>query len=162
MSYFLLIVFRVLCCSCLIKNELFWQDIYSTNRGFVLTNNLNRYNLLAMEDLRHYIELVAKIIESAGVLIIATGSLFFIIRYLVFLVINQAKSFTELRHELGKAILLGLEVLVAADIIATVSTEPTMNSVLVLAVIVLVRTFLSFSLQVELEGKFPWQKNSSK
>lgn len=115
-----------------------------------------------MGNLRHYIELVAKIIESAGVLIIAAGSLFFIIRYLIFLVISRAKSFTELRHELGKAILLGLEVLVAADIIATVSTEPTMKSVLVLAVIVLVRTFLSFSLQVELEGKFPWQKNSSK
>lgn len=111
-----------------------------------------------MDNLRHYIELAAKIIESAGVIIIAAGSLFFILRYLVFLAVNKAKSFTELRHELGKAILLGLEVLVAADIIATVSTEPTMNSVLVLAVIVLVRTFLSFSLQVELEGKFPWQK----
>lgn len=112
-----------------------------------------------MESLRNYIELAAKIIESAGVIIIAAGSLFFIIRYLVMLFLKKDKSFTELRHELGKAILLGLEVLVAADIIATVSTEPTMTSVLILAIVVLIRTFLSFSLQVELEGKFPWQKN---
>ncbi|MFW6257665.1 MAG: DUF1622 domain-containing protein [Prolixibacteraceae bacterium] len=115
-----------------------------------------------MEDLRHYIELAAKVIESIGVIIIASGSLFFIFRYLITLFLNKKKSFTELRHELGKAILLGLEVLVAADIIATVSTEPTMNSVLVLAVIILIRTFLSFSLQVELEGKFPWQENANK
>ena len=58
---------------------------------------------------------------------------------------------------MGKSILLGLEVLVAADIIATVVTKPTMNSVLILGVIIIIRTLLSFSLQVELEGKFPWQ-----
>ncbi len=115
-------------------------------------------NFFEMGNLRHYIELIAKVIESAGVIIIAAGSLFILIRYLVFLSVKKAKSFADLRRELGKAILLGLEILVAADIIATVTTEPTMSSVLVLAVIVLIRTFLSFSLQVELEGKFPWQK----
>jgi uncharacterized membrane protein len=70
-------------------------------------------------------------------------------------------NYSRLRLDLGKAILLGLEILVAADIIATVSTKPTMNSVLVLGLIVLIRTFLSFSLQAELEGKFPWQRKSS-
>lgn len=114
-----------------------------------------------MGNLRHYIELIAQIIESAGVVVIAGGSMFFLIRYLVFLSVKKAKSFADLRRELGKAILLGLEILVAADIIATVTTEPTMNSVLVLAVIVLIRTFLSFSLQIELEGKFPWQKTTA-
>ncbi|RZA00230.1 MAG: DUF1622 domain-containing protein, partial [Proteobacteria bacterium] len=54
------------------------------------------------------------------------------------------------------AILLGLEILVAADIISTVVTQPTLNNVLILGIIVLIRTFLSVSLQVELEGKFPW------
>ncbi len=111
-----------------------------------------------MENLRHYIEFTAKIIESAGVIIIAGGSLFFLLRFLVFLLKDGEASYTKLRHDLGKAILLGLEILVAADIIATVSTEPTMNSVLVLGVVVLIRTFLSFSLQAELEGKFPWQR----
>ena len=113
---------------------------------------------LKMEEINHYIELIAKIIESLGVVIIAAGSFFFIFRYLWNLIIKHSlKPFIELRRELGKAILLGLEVLVAADIVATVSTEPTMDNVLVLAAIVLIRTFLSISLEVELDGRFPWQ-----
>ncbi|MDZ7743371.1 MAG: DUF1622 domain-containing protein [Bacteroidota bacterium] len=115
-----------------------------------------------MDQLGTYIDLVAKIIEVAGVLIIAGGSLFFLIRALFTRNKGQQNIFKQLRQELGKVILLGLEVLVAGDIIATVSTEPTMKSVLVLAVIVLIRTFLSFSLQVELEGKLPWQTNKNK
>ncbi|MFW5819809.1 MAG: DUF1622 domain-containing protein [Bacteroidota bacterium] len=113
-----------------------------------------------MENIRHYIEFTAKIIELAGVIIIAGGSLFFLMKFLVFLLRDGQASYTKLRHDLGKAILLGLEILVAADIIATVSTEPTMSSVLVLGVIILIRTFLSFSLQAELEGKFPWQRKN--
>lgn len=67
-------------------------------------------------------------------------------------------AYTKLRHEMGKAILLGLEILVAADIVATVVTEFSMDRVFTLGLIVLIRTFLSFSLQAELEGKFPWQQ----
>jgi uncharacterized membrane protein len=59
---------------------------------------------------------------------------------------------------LGKGILLGLEILVAGDIIATVVTEPTIRSVISLAIIVVIRTFLSISIEVEIEGRFPWQK----
>lgn len=59
--------------------------------------------------------------------------------------------------DLEKAILLGLEILVAADIIATVSTKPNMGSVLVPGLVVLIRKFLSFSLQAELKGKLPWR-----
>ena len=62
------------------------------------------------------------------------------------------------RNHLGKAILLGLELLVAADIIRTVSEIPSLEQVLVLAMIVLIRTFLSFALQIELEGKLPWRR----
>lgn len=69
------------------------------------------------------------------------------------------RSYKILRQELGKGILLGLEILVAGDIIGTVVTEPTMDRVLSLGVIVLIRTFLSLSLEVEIEGKFPWQKS---
>ena len=113
------------------------------------------------ENLRYYIDLTAKIIESVGVIVIAFGTLYFIGRYLISLLHKKSKPFSQLRQELGRAILLGLEVLVGADIIATVSTEPTMNSVLVLGLIVLIRTFLSFSLEIELEGKFPWHKKAS-
>lgn len=113
-----------------------------------------------MENIRHYIEVIAHLIESLGVIIIAAGSFFFIFRYLFFYLIkSKLKSFAQLRRELGNAILLGLEVLVAADIVATVSTEPTMDNVLVLAVIIVIRTFLSFALEVELHGRFPWQAN---
>jgi uncharacterized membrane protein len=66
-------------------------------------------------------------------------------------------ALSALRQDLGRAILLGLEVLVAADIIRTVAFTPTMESVLILAMIVAIRTFLSWSLALELEGRWPWQ-----
>lgn len=65
-------------------------------------------------------------------------------------------AYREYRRYLGRSILLGLEFLVAGDIIATVSLEPTMAAVGVLGAIVLIRTFLSFSLEVEIEGRWPW------
>lgn len=71
--------------------------------------------------------------------------------------IPQADAFRQCRSSLGKAILLGLEFLVAADIINTVAIEPTLESVAVLGGIVLIRTFLSFSLEVEIDGRWPWQ-----
>ena len=71
---------------------------------------------------------------------------------------GPAEAFDRLRQTLGRAILLGLELLVAADIIRTVSSSPTLEGVLVLALIVVIRTSLSFALQVELEGRWPWQR----
>ena len=65
--------------------------------------------------------------------------------------------FRQLRERLGRGILLGLEFLVAADIIHTVAVELTFTTVGVLAIIVLIRTFLSFTLEVELTGRWPWQ-----
>jgi uncharacterized membrane protein len=62
------------------------------------------------------------------------------------------------RSALARGILLGLEFLVAADIIGTVAVEPTLDNLWVLGVIVLIRTFLSFSLEVEIEGRLPWRK----
>ncbi len=61
---------------------------------------------------------------------------------------------------LGRAILLGLELLVAADIIKTVAVTPTLDSVVVLAIIVLIRTFLSWALELEISGRWPWQKRA--
>ena len=66
------------------------------------------------------------------------------------------------RRTLGRSILTGLELLVAADIIRTVAVEPTLQSVLVLGLIVVIRTFLSMSLQVEIEGRWPWQRAEPK
>jgi uncharacterized membrane protein len=68
--------------------------------------------------------------------------------------------YTQFRRALGRSILLGLELLVAADIIRTVATTPTLGSVAVLAGIVLIRTFLSWSLELEITGQWPWQKRT--
>ncbi|WP_029037516.1 DUF1622 domain-containing protein [Salinimicrobium xinjiangense] len=109
------------------------------------------------EIIKEYIDIAALIIEVAGVLVMVIGPFFALWRYF-FEQHEDGSTYRTFRHDLGKAILLGLEFLVAADIIATVSTAPTMENVLVLGMIVLIRTFLSLSLQVELEGKWPWQK----
>jgi len=72
--------------------------------------------------------------------------------------VARRRPLRALRQRLGRAILLGLELLVAADIIRTVAVTPTFTSAGVLGIIVVIRTFLSFSLEVELEGRWPWQK----
>ena len=113
-----------------------------------------------MENIKIYIDYITRIIEAIGVLTIFIGLLYSLIIFLISTIKKTSNRFGNLRQTLGKSILLGLEILIAADIIATVSTEPTLRSVSILGLIVLIRTFLSMSLQVELEGKFPWQSKS--
>lgn len=114
-----------------------------------------------MEGIELYIAYTAKLIEVAGVLVIVLGTLLALGKYLTARQSSGKRSYKLLRQELGKGILLGLEILVAADIIATVVTEPTMDKVLTLGVIVLIRTFLSLSIELEIEGRFPWQREPS-
>lgn len=109
-----------------------------------------------MEIVKLYISYTARIMEAIGVATIVLGVLLALIRFVFTLQNIKPRSYKFLRRELGKAILLGLEILVAGDIIDTVVTEPTMERVLILAVIVLIRTFLSLSIEVEIDGKFPW------
>jgi uncharacterized membrane protein len=68
----------------------------------------------------------------------------------------------QARHDMGRTILLGLEVLVAADIVRTVAFTPTLASVTVLAIVVAIRTFLSWSLALELDGRWPWQRGGAR
>jgi uncharacterized membrane protein len=68
------------------------------------------------------------------------------------------RRYLRLRHDIGRAILLGLEVLVAADIVRSVTLAPTMGGLAVLAALVVIRTFLSWSLALELDGRWPWQR----
>lgn len=72
---------------------------------------------------------------------------------------SSIDTYNRLRANVGRAILLGLELLVAADIISTVAVNPTIDSVVVLGLIVIIRTFLSFSLEVEINGRWPWQQH---
>jgi uncharacterized membrane protein len=104
--------------------------------------------------------IVAKIVELSGIAIIAVGAFGTLAIFLVAFVRreNRDEAVANFRSSLGRAILLGLEFLVAADIINTVAVTPTLLSVAVLAGIVIIRTFLSFSLEVEIEGRWPWQR----
>lgn len=110
---------------------------------------------------------VARVFEFAGIGAIVVGSLVALARFgLAALGARRAEAATgglelssEFRKNLGRSILVGLELLVAADIIRTVSVVPTLENVLVLALIVLIRTFLSMSLEVEISGRWPWQSS---
>ena len=101
---------------------------------------------------------VSTLMEIAGVAVIVIGAIVATANFL-----NRARSGAEVadfggfRADLGRAILLGLEFLVAADIIGTVAITPSFQNLGVLALIVLIRTFRSFSLEVEIEGRWPWR-----
>jgi uncharacterized membrane protein len=103
---------------------------------------------------------VAKVIELIGIAIIAVGAFGTLGLFAVRVARRESHevAIADFRSSFGRSILLGLEFLVAADIINTVAVTPTLMSVLVLAGIVAIRTALSFSLEVEIEGRWPWQR----
>jgi uncharacterized membrane protein len=104
------------------------------------------------------VETVGKVLDGVGVAIIAVGAVLAVGMALGRLLRKSVNTYRILREQLGRSILLGLEFLVAADIIRTVAVTPDWQSVAVLAGIVLIRTFLSFSLELEITGRWPWQK----
>ncbi|MEV6821996.1 DUF1622 domain-containing protein [Nocardiopsis dassonvillei] len=114
-------------------------------------------------DIAHVVEAVGTAVDIAGVGVIVVGALgataLFLYRWVSGHGLDAA--YRPYRQGLGRAILLGLEFLVAGDIIRTVAVSPTFATVGVLAGIVLIRTFLSFSLEVELENRWPWQSRRS-
>lgn len=101
-------------------------------------------------------------IELAGIGVILLGILYGAMAFLRAVFNKEDDAYEKLRHRLGRSILLGLELLVAGDIINTVAIEPTVESVMVLGGIVLIRTFLSFSLEVELDGNLPWRRSRTR
>jgi uncharacterized membrane protein len=114
---------------------------------------------ITMSLFKEMVEWVRVVIDGAGVLVIVAGLIVAMVRFAV-LGRAVADPYRTLREDLGRGILLGLEFLVAADIIGTVAVSPTLEGVLVLAIIVFVRTFLSMALNVELEGRWPWQRGN--
>lgn len=108
------------------------------------------------------VEAVGRAIDVAGVVAIAGGIALVLASAARGMAGHESGTYGRFRQQLGRVILLGLELLVAADIVRTVAVTPTLDSVVVLGVIVLVRTFLSFSLEVELTGQWPWQRTSGR
>jgi uncharacterized membrane protein len=103
------------------------------------------------------IELVARGLEVLGVAVIGVAFVYGSIRGLLHVKQRNPDSYQRLKIYIGKALQLGLEFLVAADIISTVTVKPTRESIVSLGLLILVRTFLSWSITVETEGRWPWQ-----
>jgi len=114
-----------------------------------------------MESFRQIMEIVGTTMDGVGVLVVAGGALVATARLLARRVHNTGNYYSLYRQDVGRAILLGLEFLIAGDLIRTVVVAPTIQNVLVLGLIVLIRTFLSLSLQLEIEGRLPWQRAPS-
>jgi uncharacterized membrane protein len=110
-------------------------------------------------DLESIMDGFGRAVDAAGVLAIVIGAVVAtLLAAMALLGGREGTVYATYRERLGRSILLGLELLVAADIIRTVAVTPTFESVGVLALIVLIRTFLSFTLELEMTGRWPWQK----
>jgi uncharacterized membrane protein len=115
-----------------------------------------------MGNLHDTMEQVVNGFEVAGVAILVVGSLLaFASAGAALLRGDREAAYQRARQEVGRAILLGLQVLIIADIVLTITVDRTFDSALTLGLIVLVRTFLSFSLEIELEGTLPWRRGST-
>ena len=108
------------------------------------------------------IELIGDVMDGLGVLVLIVGAFYSMAIFLLRRQVGGEDPYNSCRKNMGKAILLGLELLVAADIIRTVVVSPTIENVLTLGLVVLIRTFLSISLQVELEGRWPWHRGETR
>ena len=110
----------------------------------------------------HWMEPVATALELFGVAVIVIGVVLATARFIGDLRGDRRKdAYDRYRANLGRGILLGLELLVGADIVATVTAPLTFTSVGLLGLVVLIRTFLSFSLETEIEGQWPWRRHGA-
>lgn len=103
---------------------------------------------------------LVRVVEAAGAAIMIVGGLGAFARF-AFRAMRDESGYQELRRNLGRAILLGLEVLIIADIIRTIIVDTTLESVGVLGIIVVIRIVLSFALEVEIDGSWPWTQGKS-
>jgi uncharacterized membrane protein len=110
---------------------------------------------------REVMGVIGTVVDAIGVIVIFVGALIATARFLLRRYDQANMSYQSYRQDIGRAILLGLEFLIAGDIIRTVVVAPSLGNVVVLGIIVLIRTFLSTSLQLELEGRWPWQPPSN-
>ncbi|MFH0966116.1 MAG: DUF1622 domain-containing protein [Methanobacteriota archaeon] len=116
---------------------------------------------LMNETIKTGIETASQLIEILAVAIILGAVLAGTLRYMRTILVRGGDpdaNYRTYKHGLGRSLLLGLEILVAADVIRTVALEQTLESIISLGMLVLVRTFLSWALVVEIEGRWPWQR----
>ena len=105
---------------------------------------------------------VSRGVEVAGVAVLIAGGAYSLVTFARRVARRQTEdAYAELRRKLGNSILVGLEILIGADIIRTIAVSPSFTSVGVLGLVVVVRTFLSFSLEAELDGQWPWKRKEN-
>ena len=107
------------------------------------------------------IEFAAQEIEALAVAIIAIAIIHGSVSFLIGIIHKSDDVYERYKTHLGKGLLLGLEFLVAADVVRTVVLNPTLQNVMILGLLVVIRTFLSWSLVVEIEGRWPWRRIKS-
>jgi uncharacterized membrane protein len=107
---------------------------------------------------REFFSHVVDVVEAVGATILVVGGLGAFARFVREIALRREDAFGDLRKNLGRVILLGLEVLIIADIIRTIVVEQSVQSVAVLGIIVVIRVVLSFSLEVEIDGMWPWNR----
>lgn len=107
--------------------------------------------------MREWIAMAAAGIEMLAVVVIVGGTIYGLAECVVVRAARTGRAYRNLRERLGNALLLGLEFLVAADVIRTVALDPSLIGVATLGLLVVIRTFLSWALLVEIEGRWPWQ-----
>jgi uncharacterized membrane protein len=118
----------------------------------------------SLEGMLSWVEYAAMGVELLAVAIIVVAIFMATVSYLSKIAARQVDrgTYNDYRHKVGRALLLGLEILVAADIIRTVVLEPTLANVLILGLLVLIRTILSWALVLEIEERWPWQPRREK
>ena len=111
-----------------------------------------------IEQTLEYLEHAGSVISLAGVVVILGGFLLAAGRYVAqFFQLGPARDFAQFKIQLGQATMLGLEILVVADVIETITAKPTFASLVLLACLVVIRTIISWTLCLEVEGRWPWQ-----
>ena len=126
----------------------------SYRRKFLISKSASRRTRTYNQEI---MEFVGTAVDTAGVSVMVIGAIIAAARFLLKSQADALNAYRVCRQDLGRAILLGLEFLVAGDIIRTVVVHPTLDNLIVLAIIVVIRTLLSVTLQLEFEGHWPWQ-----
>jgi uncharacterized membrane protein len=114
----------------------------------------------ASESIHAWIDTAAIAMEIFAIIVIVAGIVIGAVRFFAVVVRrgDNHRAYQKFKAFMGRTLLLGLEILVAADVVRTVALDPTMENIMVLGILVLIRTFLSWSLVVEIEGRWPWQE----
>lgn len=110
-----------------------------------------------MENIKSFIEWAATTVELATIILLILALLVGSLRFIYHLTQNVADAYKQFKVHLAKGLILALEFMVAADVMRTVALDQSLNNVLMLGLLVIIRTFLSWSLTLEVEGRWPWQ-----